>query len=64
MREPSPGLPTATARHQGPCGYAGAYESFDVRAAPGQELLVGSAEPGSRSAQALTYLASMAAPHR
>lgn len=40
------------------------YESFDVRAAPGQELLVGSAEPGSRSAQALTYLASMAAPRR
>ncbi|MEU1084381.1 helix-turn-helix transcriptional regulator [Streptomyces sp. NPDC005908] len=38
------------------------YESFDVRAAPGQELLVGSAEPGSRSAQALTYLASMTAP--
>ncbi|MFE2648040.1 helix-turn-helix transcriptional regulator [Streptomyces nigra] len=40
------------------------YESFDVRAAPGQELLVGSAEPGSRSAQALSYLASMAAPRR
>ncbi|MFJ8148753.1 helix-turn-helix transcriptional regulator [Streptomyces sp. NPDC096048] len=40
------------------------YESFDVRAAPGQELLVGSAEAGSRSAQALTYLASMAAPRR
>ncbi|MEV7074979.1 helix-turn-helix transcriptional regulator [Streptomyces sp. NPDC093990] len=40
------------------------YESFDVRAAPGQELLVGSAQPGSRSAQALTYLASMAAPRR
>ncbi|MFF0305605.1 helix-turn-helix transcriptional regulator [Streptomyces sp. NPDC001651] len=40
------------------------YESFEVRAAPGQELLVGSAEPGSRSAQALTYLASMAAPRR
>ncbi|MDT0390834.1 helix-turn-helix transcriptional regulator [Streptomyces dubilierae] len=38
------------------------YESFEVRAAPGQELLVGSAEPGSRSAQALAYLASMAAP--
>ncbi|GHF71238.1 helix-turn-helix transcriptional regulator [Streptomyces thermodiastaticus] len=37
------------------------YESFDVRAAPGQELLVGSAQPGSRSAQALAYLASMAA---
>ncbi|MFD7389289.1 helix-turn-helix transcriptional regulator [Streptomyces sp. NPDC059852] len=40
------------------------YESFDVRAAPGQELLVGSAQPGSRSAQALSYLASMAAPRR
>ncbi|MFB8760675.1 helix-turn-helix domain-containing protein [Streptomyces nigra] len=40
------------------------YESFDVRAAPGQELLVGSAEPGSRSAQALSYLASVAAPRR
>ncbi|MEU6530952.1 transcriptional regulator [Streptomyces sp. NPDC046928] len=40
------------------------YESFDVRSAPGQELLVGSAEPGSRSAQALSYLASMAAPRR
>ncbi|MFI8204920.1 hypothetical protein [Streptomyces sp. NPDC085937] len=38
------------------------YESFGVRAAPGQELLVGSAEPGSRSAQALAYLASTAAP--
>ncbi|MFG3187017.1 MmyB family transcriptional regulator [Streptomyces nigra] len=40
------------------------YESFDVRAAPGRELLVGSAEPVSRSAKALTYLAPMAAPRR
>jgi transcriptional regulator with XRE-family HTH domain len=38
------------------------YESFDVRAAPGQELLVGSAKPGSLSEKALTYLASIAAP--
>ncbi|MFJ4844802.1 MULTISPECIES: helix-turn-helix transcriptional regulator [unclassified Streptomyces] len=35
------------------------YQTFDVRDAPGQQLLVGSPEPGSRSAQALTYLASM-----
>ncbi|MER7893029.1 helix-turn-helix transcriptional regulator [Micromonospora sp. NPDC094482] len=35
------------------------YQSFDVRDAPGQQLLVGTPEPGSHSAQALTYLAGM-----
>ena len=37
------------------------YQTFDVRDAPGQQLLVGSPEPGSRSAEALAYLASMSA---
>ncbi len=50
--------------HPGARHFEPACENFDVRAAPGQELLVGSAEPGSRSAQALTYVASMAAPRR
>ncbi|MCF4138753.1 helix-turn-helix transcriptional regulator [Streptomyces sp. Tue 6430] len=36
------------------------YQTFDVVDAPGQQLLVGTPEPGSRSEQALTYLASMA----
>lgn len=35
------------------------YQTFDVHDAPGQQLLVGTPAPGSRSAQALTYLASM-----
>lgn len=38
------------------------YQTFDVRDAPGQQLLVGTPEPGSRSEEALTYLADMSAP--
>jgi hypothetical protein len=38
------------------------YQTFDVRDAPGQQLLVGTPEPQSRSAEALTYLAAMHAP--
>ena len=35
------------------------YQSFDVREAPGQQLHVGTAQPGSRSEQALTYLGAV-----
>jgi transcriptional regulator with XRE-family HTH domain len=38
------------------------YQTFDVHDAPGQQLLVGTPEPGSPSEQALTFLASMTAP--
>ncbi len=37
------------------------YETFDVRSAPGQQLVVYQGEPGSRSAQALALLGSLAA---
>ncbi|MFB2596442.1 helix-turn-helix transcriptional regulator [Herbiconiux sp. P17] len=36
------------------------YQTFDVRDAPGQQLLVGTPASGSRSAEAVAYLASMA----
>jgi transcriptional regulator with XRE-family HTH domain len=41
------------------------YETFDVRSAPGQQLVVYQAEPGSRSAQGLALLGPLAAgaPH-
>jgi MmyB-like transcription regulator ligand binding domain len=38
------------------------YQTFDVHDTPGQQLLIGIPEPGSRSEEALPYLASIAAP--
>lgn len=38
------------------------YQTFDVHDAPGQQLLVGTPASGSRSEQAIAYLASMATP--
>ncbi|MFI2363360.1 helix-turn-helix transcriptional regulator [Promicromonospora sp. NPDC019610] len=35
------------------------YQTFDAHDAPGQQLLVGTPAPGSRSEEAVTYLASM-----
>ncbi|AQT79886.1 transcriptional regulator [Mycolicibacterium litorale] len=39
-------------------------QTFDVRSAPGQELVVYGAEPGSASAEALTLLGTLAASRR
>lgn len=36
-------------------------QTFDVRSAPGQQLVIYQAEPGSASAQALTLLGTLAA---
>ena len=35
------------------------YQAFDVREAPGQQLVIYHAEPGSRSAEALALLGSL-----
>jgi hypothetical protein len=39
-------------------------QAFDVRSAPGQELVVYHAEPGSRSAEAVALLGTLAATPR
>jgi hypothetical protein len=36
-------------------------QAFDVRSAPGQQLVVYQAEPGSRSAEGLSLLGALAA---
>jgi transcriptional regulator with XRE-family HTH domain len=38
------------------------YQTFEVTDAPGQQLLVGTPEPGSRSEEAIAFLASTATP--
>ncbi|GGW67548.1 helix-turn-helix transcriptional regulator [Streptomyces xantholiticus] len=40
------------------------FQTFDVRGAPGQQLVIYHAEPGSLSAQALALLGSLHATHR
>jgi len=40
------------------------FQAFDVRSAPGQQLIVYQAEPASQSAQALALLGSIAATRR
>jgi hypothetical protein len=40
------------------------YQSFDVRGARGQQLVIYHAEPGSRSAQALALLGTISATQR
>ncbi|MFK4244027.1 hypothetical protein ACI2KV_14210 [Micromonospora chokoriensis] len=38
------------------------HQTFDLRDAPGQQLLVGTPEPGSRTADALAALAATYSP--